>query len=175
MAFPPMMRFSFEPGTTEDAAALAALQTAVADHLTRQHGRGPWSAQTSEKGVLRAMRKAKVFVARAGTEIVATLGLTTTKPWAMDTSYFAACRQPLYLLAMAVSPAKQRQGIGKRCFEEATAIARAWPADAIRLDAFDAEAGAGPFYARCGCTEVGRVSYRNTPLIYYELQLAGDW
>ena len=40
---------------------------------------------------------------------------------------------------------------------------RAWPADAIRLDAYDAAAGAGGFYAKFGCTEVGRVSYRDTP------------
>ena len=52
----PMMRFSLEPGTADDAVALAALHTAVADHLTHQHGRGPWSAQASEKGVLYAMR-----------------------------------------------------------------------------------------------------------------------
>jgi GNAT superfamily N-acetyltransferase len=45
-----------------------------------------------------------------------------------------------YLLAMAVTPAKQRQGIGRRCMEEAKRIARAWPADAIRLDAYDAAA-----------------------------------
>src|SRR5437667_6104409 len=69
---------------------------------------------------------------------------------------------------MAVAPGKQRQGLGRRCLEEAATIARAWPADAIRLDAFDAQAGAGDFYARCGWTEVGRRSYRGTPLIYYE-------
>ena len=167
-----MMRFSLEPGTAEDAAALAALHSAVADDLTRQHGSGPWSAQTSEKGVLYAMRTSHVFVARAGTEIVATLRLTTRKPWAIDTRYFTTCRTPLYLLAMAVTPAKQRQGIGRRCMEEAQRIARAWPADAIRLDAYDAAAGAGPFYVHCGCTEVGRFTYRNAPLIYYELRLA---
>jgi hypothetical protein len=48
----------------------------------------------------------------------------------------------------------------------------ATPADAIPLGAFDAKAGAGPFYARYGYTEVGRVTYRNAPLIYYELLLA---
>src|SRR6266404_3365343 len=148
------MRLSFQPGTTDDAVALAALHTAVADHLTRQHGRAPWSARTSEKGVLYAMRTKKVFVACMGDETVATFGLTTKKPWAIDTSYFAACSRPLYLLAMAVTPARQRQGIGRRCLEEAIEIAKAWPADAIRLDAFDAKAGAGPFYARCGCAEV---------------------
>jgi GNAT superfamily N-acetyltransferase len=118
------------------------------------------------------MRNSRVFVARAGTEIVATLRLATKKPWAIDTSYFASCRKPLYLLGMAVTPAKQRRGIGRRCLEEATRIAMAWPADAIRLDAYDAGAGAGRFYACCDYTEVGRATYRNAPLIYYELRLA---
>jgi len=158
--------------TTDDASVLAALHTEVAEDLTRKHGQGPWSSKTSEKGVLYEMRTSRVFVAREGREIVATLRLATKKPWAIDTSYFAPCRRPLYLLGMAVLPDRQRKGIGRQCLEEAREIARAWPADAIRLDAYDAEAGAGPFYARCGMTEVGRVSYRNTPLIYYELLLA---
>jgi len=117
------------------------------------------------------MRISRVFVARDSAEILATLRLATKKPWAIDTSYFTTCRQPLYLHDMAVTPAMQRQGIGRRCLEEAKRIAMAWPAEAIRLDAYDAEAGAGPFYAACGYTEAGRVSYRNTPLIYYELVL----
>jgi GNAT superfamily N-acetyltransferase len=164
-------RFSFNPGTADDARALAALHTAVAEHLTILHGRGPWSSKTSEKGVLYALRESHVFVARQGTEIVGTLRLATKRPWEIDTSYFSTCHRPLYLLAMAMLPAKQRQGLGRRCLEEAKRIARAWPADAIRFDAYDAAAGAGRFYARCGCTEVGRVSYRNTPLIYYEFRL----
>ena len=40
-----------------------------------------------------------------------------------------------------------------------------------RLDAYDSQAGAGEFYASCGWTEVGRASYRDVPLIYYELLL----
>jgi GNAT superfamily N-acetyltransferase len=113
-----------------------------------------------------------VFVAREGDEIVATLRLTTRKPWAIDASYFTPCNTPLYLLAMAITPARQSQGFGKECLEKARRLARAWPAGALRLDVYDADAGAGPFYARCGFTEVGRASYRQTPLIYYELVLA---
>jgi hypothetical protein len=55
--------------------------------------------------------------------------------------------------------------------EAAREAAVRWPADAIRVDAYDAEAGAGGFYAKCGYREVGRVVYRNTPLVYYELRL----
>jgi len=75
------------------------------------------------------------------------------------------------MVAMAILPQRQRQGLGRRCLEEAQRIARAWPADAIRLDAYDADAGAGGFYARCGYAERGRLTYRNAPLIYYELLL----
>ena len=40
--------------------------------------------------------------------------------------------------------------------------------DAGGVDAYDADAGAGGFYARCGYTEVGRVTYRGVPHVYYE-------
>lgn len=103
--------------------------------------------------------------------MVATLRLTTKKPWAIDTRYFTFCARPVYLLGMAVIPNRQRQGIGRRCLEETKRVAKAWPADAIRLDAYDADAGGGPFFARCGWVEVGRTKYRNTPLVYYELLL----
>ena len=161
-------KFTFQSATTDDAASLAVLHIAVAEHLTKLHGHGPWSSKTSVKGVLSAMRASHVFVARLGIEIVGTLRLTTKKPWAIDTTYFSPCRQPVYLTAMAIIPAKQRQGIGGRCMKEAERIARALPADALRLDAYDAKAGAGGFYANCGLVERGRVSYRGAPLIYFE-------
>jgi hypothetical protein len=56
--------------------------------------------------------------------------------------------------------------------KEAAVQACAWPADAIRLDAFDATAGAGPFYAKCGYREIAHVIYKKDPLIYFELILS---
>ena len=52
---------------------------------------------------------------------------------------------------------------------DATQVARVWPADSIRLDAYDADAGAGTFYAACGFEHRGSVDYKSTPLRYYEL------
>ena len=166
-----LKRFRFEVGTADDALALAALHTAVAEELTRLHGRGAWSTRTSEKGILLSLRTSRVIVAREGDEILATLSLATKKPWAIDTRWFTPCASPLYLIGMAVAPNRQRQGLGRKCLEHATRTARSWPADSLRLDAFDAKAGAGGFYERCGWSEVGRTSYRNTPLIYYEFLL----
>jgi len=154
-----------------DANAIASLRNHVADELTRDFGKGPWSSQTTERGVLSGMKRSRVFVAHRRGKLVATLVLQTKKPWAIDVSYFSPCKRPLYLLNMAVDPKLQRTGLGRACMEAAREAAVRWPADAIRLDAYDAEAGAGGFYAKCGYREVGRVVYRNTPLVYYELRL----
>jgi predicted N-acetyltransferase YhbS len=78
---------------------------------------------------------------------------------------FTPAKKPLYLSPMPVIPNLRRQGIGSMLLTEALKQARAWPADAIRLDAFDADAGAGAFYANWGFCEVGRVTYRKAPLI----------
>lgn len=164
-------RARLEPATVDDAAALAALHASVAQDLTAKYGKGHWSSAASEKGVLFQMRTGKVFVVRSGEKVIATLRLATRKPWAIDKSYFSACKRPLYLHDMAVDPAWQRRGIGTLCVEEAVGIAREWPGDAIFLDAYDAAAGAGDFYRKCGFREVGRVTYRKTPLIYFEMLL----
>ncbi len=165
------MKVSLAEATASDAAAIAELHTAVADRLTQEFGAGHWSSHVSEKGVLVALRNSRVFVVRKGPQVVGTLRLATTKPWAIDKSYFATSERPLYLTAMAVEPSLQRQGIGRAMLEDAKRIAVAWPGDAIRLDAYDTAAGAGEFYAKCGFREVGRAIYRGTPLIYYELVL----
>lgn len=165
------MTLSFSPAAPEDAAAIAALRTAAAELLTREHGRGHWSHGATERGVLRGIESSTVLVGRDGGELVATLRLATKKPWAIDPSYFTTVKRPLYLLDMAVSPPRQRLGYGRRLLEHATEVARASPADAIRLDAYDADAGAAPFYAKCGYAQRGRVVYRGTPLVYFELML----
>lgn len=162
------MNLSFSIAAQADAPALAALHTAVANDLTGRYGVGPWSWAVTETGVLFGMRNSRVVVARKGKLIVGTLNLPTKKPWAIDVSYFTVVRKSLYLTCMAVIPGMQRKGIGSMLLEEAAKQAREWPAQAIRLDAFDAEAGAGVFYAKCGFQEVGRVIYRNAPLIYFE-------
>ena len=165
------MKIVFSIAKQTDAPVLAALHTAVAEELTRRYGRGPWSAVTTEKGILFGMQHSRVITARRGKSIVGTMHLPSKKPWAIDVSYFSKVKKAVYLTNMAVIPSLQRQGIGRRLLEEAVKVARAWPADAIRLDAFDAEAGAGAFYAKCGFCEVGRATYRKAPLVYFELVL----
>ena len=167
----PALHLSFGTAEESDAAAIAALRSAAAERLTEEYGGGHWSGLATERGVLHALRTSRVLIARSGSLIVATLRLATRKPWAIDASRYTKVARPLYLTDMAVDPRVQRTGIGRRLLEEAASVARVWPADAIRLDSYADAAGAGPFYAKCGYREVGRGTYRGTPLIYYEMLL----
>jgi GNAT superfamily N-acetyltransferase len=129
------------------------------------------AARRTERGMLFVMSRATVYLARYRGKPIATLALSTRKPWAIDRAYFSAVKRPLYLTGMAVHPRVQGRGAGRACLEQAARFAREWPADSICLDAFDQAWGAGGFYAKCGYREVGRATYRAAPLIYYEMLL----
>ncbi|HEX6669934.1 MAG TPA: GNAT family N-acetyltransferase [Gemmatimonadales bacterium] len=167
------MILRFRDATPGDVPAIAALQNAASGALTARFGAGPWSTLVTEREAAFARRHARVRVGREGKRILTVVRLAARKPWAIDVSYFTPVKRPLYLTGMAVSVAHQGRGLGTRALEDACRVAVDWPADALRLDAFDAEAGAGGFYARGGFTERGRVVYKGDPLIYYERLLDG--
>ncbi len=153
---------------TSDARALAALRMAVADDMTRQFGKGDWSAGPSTVAVVRQVRASHVLLARQGESIVGTVRLTAARPWAIDASCFTPVSSALYVLGLAVAPDCRGFGIGRQLMEAAKDAARAWPAQALWLDAYDNAAGAGSFDMKCGFRQVGRTKFREMPLVYYE-------
>ena len=166
------MKLAIRAAAETDAAEIADLRVRTAGDLTERFGKGFWSSAATEKGVLQAMKQGKVLIATEAGTIVGTLALSTRKPWAIDASYFTKVRTPIYLTSMAVDPKLHGQGIGREMLSTAEVTARDWPGQAVRLDAFDAEAGAGRFYEKCGYEERGRAVFRSVPLIYYERLLA---
>jgi GNAT superfamily N-acetyltransferase len=162
---------TFRDATLADVAVIAALHNAAAGALTARFGAGHWSMLTTERGAAHAQRHARVRLGRDGRRVLTVLRLATKKPWAIDATYVTPVKRPLYVTGMTVSVAAQGQGLGRRAMEDARRVAKTWPADAIRLDAYDATAGAGMFYERCGFTERGRVVYKGVPLVYYETLL----
>jgi GNAT superfamily N-acetyltransferase len=162
---------SFQLSKPEDANAFVKMHTFASDHLTALYGRGPWSCKPTTRGVSSWMRTGSIYIARENDEIVAAFRLSPKKPWGIDLRYLTPVARPLYLTGMCVAVEKQRQGIGRLCIEKARKVAKEWPADSIRLDAFDHAAGAGGFYEKCGFKEKGRGTFRNAALIYYELLL----
>lgn len=168
------MKLSIREAVAADAQEIAALRIEAANDLTARYGKGFWSSNTTEKGVLLGIDKGKVLIATSAGTIVGTLTLSTRKPWAIDASCFTRVKTPIYLTSMAVEPKLQGRGVGRSMLAAAEESARSWPGHAIRLDAFDADAGAGEFYAKCGFTEKGRAVFRSVPLIYFERLLLDE-
>src|SRR5690348_7963606 len=112
-----MRQMTFSLAAQDDAAEIAAMRVAVADDLTRKHGRGHWSNHATEAGVLRGMRESRVIVGREDGRIIGLLRLATKKPWAIDPSYFTPVKRPLNLVDMAVIPDRQGKGIGRRLLD----------------------------------------------------------
>jgi ribosomal protein S18 acetylase RimI-like enzyme len=166
------LALQFRAAVRDDAIMVAYVRGAAASALTERHGRGPWSSESTERGVLAGFRDATIVVALAFDAIVGTFRLASRKPWAIDRAFFTPAERPLYLTDMAVHPRVQRSGVGRALLSEAERLARAYPADAIWLDAYDADAGAGPFYERCGYAQRGRKTYRAAPLVYFERRLS---
>jgi GNAT superfamily N-acetyltransferase len=165
------MALSFAFATKADIPALLKLRLAVDADQEKRFGTNRWSTTITTKSVARAIKSSRVLLATRQRRVIGTLRMETKKPWAVDLKYFTPVAKAVYLHDVNVEPVLQRSGVGRRLIERAKAVAREWPADAIRLDAYDGPSGGGPFYERCGFTEVGRTVYRSVPLVYFECVL----
>jgi GNAT superfamily N-acetyltransferase len=165
------MQLKLQLAGADDIAELVAMRARVNHDLVKRFGEGFWAGRPTESGERFLMRIGQVYIARYRGRLIATLTLSTRKPWSIDVENFRASAKPLYLRAMAVDPARQGKGVGRQCIAEARRIAAEAGRDEIRLDAFDCAAGAGEFYRKCGFTEVARVVYKGVPLIDFEMVL----
>jgi GNAT superfamily N-acetyltransferase len=143
-----------------DAQAIADLRGAVALDMTRLHGPGHWSSRPSRAEVMRQLRASHVLIARQDARIVGTVRLATANPLLFDSGSFTSVETAIYVLGLAVAPECRRQGIGRQIIEAAKDVARSRPAQALWLDAYDSEVGAGPFYSRCGFRRVGPSTFK---------------
>ena len=168
------MPLVFAAARNADAPAIAALRMAAARDLTERFGAGTWSfAMETEASVEAELRSSTVLFVRDEGRVIGTLRLATRNPWLGNIDFFTPCDRPIYLTSMAVTPMRQRQGIGRLLLAEARRVARELGGEALRLDSYAGPAGAGEFYRKCGFREVRRGDYNGTALIWFETPLDG--
>jgi ribosomal protein S18 acetylase RimI-like enzyme len=162
---------SFRLATEADLRALLELRLAIDADQAERFGDDRYATTISEKGVARSLKSSRILVATRRGRIVGLVSMGTKKPWAVDLQYFTPACKAVYLYNVDVSPDLQRSGIGRQLIDRVKVMAKEWTADAIRLDAYDGAAGAGPFYKKCGFKKLGHNVYRGVPLVYYEFVL----
>ena len=116
------MPLKLVPASTDDIPELVAMRARVSQNLAKKFGEGFWAGRPTESGERFLMRIGQVYIARHRGKLIATLALSTRKPWSIEVKNFRANTKPLYLRAMAVEPAKQGKGIGRKCIAEVRQI-----------------------------------------------------
>lgn len=162
------MELSFRLAAKTDVPALLRLQLAIDADQAERFGDDRYTTTISEKSVARSLKTSRMVVATRRGQIVGTVRMETKKPWAIDLRYFTPACKAVYLHNVNVHPKSQRSGIGRQLMERVKQVAKKWPVDAIRLDAYDGPSGAGSFYRKCGFKKLGHAVYRGVDLIYYE-------
>jgi ribosomal protein S18 acetylase RimI-like enzyme len=159
---------SFRLATEADIQALLELRLAIEADQAERFGDDRYATTISEISVARSLKASRVLVATRRGRIVGLVSMGTKKPWAVDLKYFTPACKAVYLYNVDVSPELQQSGIGRQLIDRVKVMAKEWPVDAIRLDAYDGAAGAGSFYKKCGFKKLGHKVYRSVPLVYYE-------
>ncbi len=162
-------RPSFRLARAGDARAVLALQQAVAVKLKADFGEGHWTSSRTLKTIKKHIEQDHIHLTEIDSETCGTFRLDQTKIGFYQKAWFANPDDPaLYLTDMAIDPTHQRQGLGRATMHEIERIARDKDCKAVRFDAYDAAAGAAPFYEKCGYAEVHRGPVGATKLIYFE-------
>jgi GNAT superfamily N-acetyltransferase len=165
------VELSFRLAGKTDVPALVELQLAIDADQAERFGDDRYTTTISEKSVARSLESSRMVVATRRGRIVGTVRMETKKPWAIDLNYFTPACKAVYLHNVNVHPQLQRSGIGRQLMERVKQVAKEWPVDTIRLDAYDGPSGAGPFYRKCGFKKLGHALYRSVPMVYYEFVL----
>ncbi len=160
---------SFRLAQLADAKDVRALQAAAAEKLTDEFGPGFWSSVRTLQTLRKHIEKERIHLARENGQTCGSFTLNQTKIGFYRKAWFQKPDDPaLYLTDMAIHPDHQRRGLGRAVMAEIERLARKAGCKAVRFDAYDGDVGAGPFYEKCGYSEVHRGPVGATKLVYFE-------
>lgn len=155
-----------------DLPAIQLLRQRTADTLVAAHGEGHWGWVPDRANLVREMKRRDFYVVLADDVVVGTFKLSSKAPGFFNLAQFADPKaSATYLTGMAIDPTFQRQRIGRWCMAWIESHALITGSKAVRLDAYDHAAGAGPFYERCGYSNRGPLVFNGVKLMLYEKEL----
>lgn len=163
-----MLKF-YQASSAADARILLALAKACAEDLTEKHGLGHHSGWCKLPAYRNRIKKKLVYIGTMKDIPVVTFTLDIKKPGFVSKYAFAEPEDSFYwLTSLFVDPQFQRQGVGRKTLEYAEKLTKQANLNWLRFDAYTGPAGGGPFYEKCGFTNVSEIDVRGTGLYLFE-------
>ncbi len=161
----------------EHARAIWQIKQEISLDLTAKLGVGHWSKsgllqsirERIELGDPDQLRKKTLYAAISGEEVVGVIAVSTWPPGFWKRSLWSEPQSPgLGVFDLCVSPALQRQGIGRFLMESTEQLARTRSILFVRLDAYVDNPYSTAFYRHIGYQERGLVDVRGVGLVLFE-------
>ncbi|UUZ90604.1 GNAT family N-acetyltransferase [Paenibacillus sp. P25] len=156
-----------ETAAAEELSQVRRLYASVTRHL-RKRGIGQWDWIYPNRWVIRSdLRKGCLFAVRQGNLCIGAVAVDEeqSKPYGAPPWQDSAGR-PACIHRLAVDPAYQGRGLGKRSLQHAEEHARSLGCSSIRLDVYTGNPAAVGMYERAGYIAVGLVRYPFRKLPY---------
>ncbi|WP_235206784.1 GNAT family N-acetyltransferase [Paenibacillus tyrfis] len=168
------MSMDIDQLTADDLKSLLTLYKEVTAHLN-QNGVHQWDWLYPNRFVIGAdVKRGTAFGVREGERVVGAVVVDRRQSGNYnELSWTDQTGDPACIHRLAVHPAFQGHGIGKRLLQFAEQQARTEGCTSIRLDVFTGNPGAVGMYRKAGYADVGAIRFpmRKEPYLCFEKQL----
>ena len=162
--------------TQSDFAAICSLYESVCAAMASTSHQWVWGEYPAEDILQETLDAGTLYIAQEGDDLLAAVTIDTC----FDEEYKAVNwlfgQKPGAFHRLAIVPAQQGKGLGKKIIADVCDILRSQSCDTLRIDTYENNLAAQKLYEKIGMRKAGEVHFFYRPLAFYcyELPLTAD-
>ena len=163
--------------TVNDFSAVCALYEAVCGQMASAASpQWVWGEYPSEAILRESLDAGSLYIARDGENLLCAVTVDTCFDPEYDDVNWLFGVKPGAFHRLAIAPAHQGKGLGRKAVEAVCDILRSQSCDTLRIDTYAPNASAQKLYTGMGMRKAGEVRFfhRELPFYCYELALTAD-
>ena len=163
--------------TQSDFAAICSLyQSVCAGMADSASPQWVWGEYPNEDFLQASLDAGTLYIAKEGDDLLAAVTIDTCFDEEYETVNWLFGQKPGAFHRLAIAPAQQGKGLGKKIIADVCDILRSQSCDTLRIDTYENNLAAQKLYTGLGMRKAGEVRFFHRPLAFYcyELPLTAD-
>ena len=163
--------------TAADFSAICSLYQSVCAGMAQQESpQWVWGDYPNEDFLRGSLDAGTLYIAREDDTLLAAVTIDTCFDKEYETVNWLFGQKPGAFHRLAIAPAQQGKGLGKKIIADVCDILRSQSCDTLRIDTYANNLPAQKLYEKVGMRKAGEVKFFHRPLNFYcyELPLTAD-
>ena len=162
--------------TQSDFAAICSLYESVCAAMASTSHQWMWGEYPAEDILQASLDAGTLYIAKEGDDLLAAVTIDTCFDEEYETVNWLFGQKPGAFHRLAIAPAQQGKGLGKKIVAAVCDILRSQSCDTLRIDTYENNLAAQKLYTGLGMRKAGEVHFFHRPLAFYcyELPLMAD-